>query len=120
MTATACGDHVLTARKAAQLLRNEGRQTRGGGEHPWTRERAARYPGTLGKRRRSMSQSSPTDRLPLSQDVLIEQVCGPFEAALQATLAPGQLPRIEDYLSPARRAEETAVLRELVLLEIHY
>src|SRR6266849_3647023 len=69
-----------------------------------------------------MSQPSPTESQssPLSLDQLIEQVCGPFEAALKATPAPGQTPRIEDYLSPAWGAEGSAVLRELVLLEIHY
>ena len=69
-----------------------------------------------------MSQPSRTESQssPLSLDRLIEQVCGPFEAALKATPALGPTPRVEDYLSPAEGAERSALLRELVLLEVHY
>jgi serine/threonine protein kinase/tetratricopeptide (TPR) repeat protein len=69
-----------------------------------------------------MSHPSQEDspNSPLSLDQLIEQVCGPFEAALKATAALGPTPRVEDYLSQARGAERSAILRELVLLEVHY
>ena len=56
----------------------------------------------------------------LSRDQLIEQICGPFEEALKATSAPGQTPRVEDYLGRVGEAERSVILRELVLLEVHY
>src|SRR5438132_13909927 len=78
---------------------------------------APHHPRTLGKGRRFMSQPSRTESQssPLSLDQLIEQVCGPFEAALKAAPAPGPTPRVEDYLSPAEGAERPALLRDLIL-----
>src|SRR5262249_53866210 len=68
------------------------------------------------------SQPSLADgqRSSLSLDQLIEQVCRPFEAALKSTPPQGQPPPIEDYVSPTWGAERTAILRELVFLEVHY
>src|SRR5262249_22221057 len=55
--------------------------------HAYHRAQAAHHPGAVGKGQCSMSQPSLADgeRLPLSLDQLIEQVCSPFEAALKAT-----------------------------------
>ena len=56
------------------------------------------------------------ESLPLDQERRIHDVCKRFEAAWQA----GQPPRIEDYLGDRPEAEATALLRELILLEIEY
>jgi serine/threonine protein kinase len=45
-----------------------------------------------------------------------EQVCDRFEASWQA----GRRPRLEDYLAGVPEPERSAVLRELILLEIDY
>src|SRR5437016_831894 len=46
----------------------------------------------------------------------VEQICDRFEAACKA----GQRPRIEDYLPEVPAREQSALLRELILLEIDY
>jgi len=64
-----------------------------------------------------------SDNLPTRDDcwspalaLHVEEVCTRFEAAWQS----GQRPRIEDYLSDTPEPERSVILRELVLLEIHY
>src|SRR5262249_15714079 len=45
-----------------------------------------------------------------------DQICDRFEAALKA----GRQPRIEDYLTSRPKAEQAALLRELLLVEVEY
>jgi serine/threonine protein kinase len=54
--------------------------------------------------------------LPLSQQRAIEAICSRFEAAWKA----GQRPRIEEYLPEAPEPSRSALLRELLSLEIDY
>src|SRR5262245_14176209 len=63
-----------------------------------------------------MSEISETQEstLPLSAAQWINEVCNRFEQAWQA----GQRPRIEDYLVDAPESRRTALLRELLALEI--
>jgi tRNA A-37 threonylcarbamoyl transferase component Bud32 len=49
----------------------------------------------------------------------VDVACDRFEAAWRAALAGGPRPRIEDHLGTAEQAAE-ALLRELVLLDLHY
>jgi hypothetical protein len=46
--------------------------------------------------------------------------CDRFEAAWQAALAGGSRPHIEDHLRGVADASRLALLRELVLLDVHY
>jgi superkiller protein 3 len=46
----------------------------------------------------------------------IDEVCDRFEKAWQA----GQRPRLEAFLDAVEEAEQTALLRELLLLDLHY
>jgi hypothetical protein len=54
----------------------------------------------------------------LSDDAVwrLEAACCRFEQSWQA----GQRPRLEDVLADAQGAERQALLRELLLLEVHY
>ena len=54
--------------------------------------------------------------LPLSLELLLDGMCLRFEAACQA----GQCPRPEDFLAGAAGRERSALLRELIRLEVHY
>jgi WD40 repeat protein len=59
---------------------------------------------------------APEGTLPLTTARRINEVCNRFELAWQA----GQRPRIEDYLGDTPEPERSALLRELVALEIDY
>jgi serine/threonine protein kinase len=63
-----------------------------------------------------MSERSGADAsaLPLSAERRVDEVCDRFEAALVA----GQRPRIEDYLGMVATSERSALLRELLKLEL--
>ena len=65
-----------------------------------------------------MSRASDTceDRLPLAAAKQINAMCNRFELAWQA----GQRPQIEDYLADAPEPLRSALVRELVALEIAY
>jgi tRNA A-37 threonylcarbamoyl transferase component Bud32 len=65
-----------------------------------------------------MSHAAEPDHesLPLDQRRRVHNVCKHFEAAWQS----GERPRPEDYLGDAPAPEATALLRELVLLDIEY
>jgi serine/threonine-protein kinase len=65
-----------------------------------------------------MSEASPLDSssLPLSVQMRIDAVCRRFEDALKA----GQWPRLEDFLGQAEGTERLTLLRELLVLELHY
>jgi serine/threonine-protein kinase len=54
--------------------------------------------------------------LPLSVAERIDDACRRFERAWKA----GQRPRLEDYLYQAEKPERQALLRELLILELHY
>src|SRR5262249_40604691 len=56
------------------------------------------------------------DGLSLSSERQIDQVCDAFEAAWKA----GRQPRIEEYLNGASEPERSALLRELLLIELAY
>src|SRR5262249_21981492 len=56
------------------------------------------------------------DSLPLSLACHINRVCNRFEAAWRAA----QRPRIEDFLADLPEPEQPLLLRELLLLEVHY
>ena len=63
--------------------------------------------------------SSGRDDLTPSLVHLLEQVCDQFEAAWK-TASTGQRPRIADYLGDAPEPERSALLRELIALDIAY
>jgi hypothetical protein len=67
----------------------------------------------------SGNSSSEHDTLPPELVDRVDAVCDRFEAAWKAA-ATGPAPRIEDYLTQLPEADRPALLRELVLLEIHY
>jgi formylglycine-generating enzyme required for sulfatase activity len=67
----------------------------------------------------SDSPSSRHDTLPPEVVDRIDAVCDRFEAAWKA-VAGGEEPRIEDYLEPFPEGGRAALLRELVLLDVHY
>ena len=52
----------------------------------------------------------------LSRACRIDSVCDRFEAAWKT----GQRPRIEDYLGEMAESERSLLVRELILLEVHY
>src|SRR5262249_35783398 len=57
------------------------------------------------------------DSLPLRVEERVDEVCIRFESAWQAAGTP---PRIEDYLGDTTGAGRGALLRELLLLDLHY
>jgi WD40 repeat protein len=65
-----------------------------------------------------MSQTSPSggDPLPVALQLRVDAVCLRFEAAWQT----GARPCIADYLVPASKPEYAHLLRELVLIDVHY
>ncbi len=56
------------------------------------------------------------DRLPRDAALRLERACDRFEAAWRT----GQRPRVEDFLGREPGREADALLRELVLLDIHH
>jgi hypothetical protein len=58
--------------------------------------------------------------LPLSAEMRIDAVCRRFEKAWKAASAGGSRPRIKDYLPAVNETERWPLLRELLLLELHY
>ena len=67
----------------------------------------------------SDSPLSEYDSLPPEAVDRIDALCDRFEAAWK-TAAAGEGPRIEDYLDAVPEGERAALLRELVLLDVHY
>jgi WD40 repeat protein/tRNA A-37 threonylcarbamoyl transferase component Bud32 len=63
-------------------------------------------------------ESAPPDHEALSLSLArrVDEVCDRFEIAWRV----GQPPRIEDYLADMSEPERSALLRELILLDIHY
>jgi WD40 repeat protein/serine/threonine protein kinase len=69
-----------------------------------------------------MTEADPGDTesgTPPTADA-IDAACDRFEASWQAALTGGPRPRIEDYLREVADADRLALLRELVLLDVHY
>jgi hypothetical protein len=58
------------------------------------------------------------ESLPASVQLRLEEVCARFEAAWQS--AGPAAPRVEEYLGAAAGPERTALLRELLRLDVHY
>jgi serine/threonine protein kinase/WD40 repeat protein len=56
----------------------------------------------------------------LTLDQWIDQLCRPFEKACKEALDGGPWPRIEEFLGAAPERNCAVLVRELVLLEIHY
>jgi WD40 repeat protein len=50
----------------------------------------------------------------------VEAACDAFEAAWRAALAGGPRPRVEEHLEGVGEPERAVLLRELVLLDVHY
>ena len=65
-----------------------------------------------------MSEPPPSGEETLSPSLqqYMDEACDRFEVAWKA----GQLPRIEDYLGEASGPLRTALLRELIFLEVAY
>src|SRR5262245_21274409 len=63
-----------------------------------------------------MTENSSSRDLGPTPARLIDQLCDEYEARLHA----GQSPRIEDYLLKVSEADHSALLRELVPLEVEY
>jgi hypothetical protein len=68
----------------------------------------------------SVKNQPNTGSLPLSAAQRVDAVCDRFEAAWKTAGAAGPRPRIEDYLGAAPEPEHSALVRELILLEVHY
>jgi serine/threonine protein kinase len=62
----------------------------------------------------------PSVELPPALGRRIDEVCNRFEAAWRAAGSDGAPPRIEDYLTGAAGSDRQALLRELLLLDLHY
>src|SRR5438128_2694835 len=60
------------------------------------------------------------ESLPVSVQLRPEEVCTRFEAAWNAAGPDGLAPGIGDYLGSAAGPERAALLRELLLLDLHY
>src|SRR5262249_53775078 len=60
------------------------------------------------------------DSLPCSVELRIDAVCLTFEAAWQSTGDRDDGPRIEDYLDAGAEPEHTALVQQLLLVELHY
>ncbi|HEV3256647.1 MAG TPA: protein kinase [Gemmataceae bacterium] len=58
--------------------------------------------------------------VPLSQVQLVDRVCDRFEAACKIAGSAGRRPRIEDFLAEVPEPERSALLGELIPLEITY
>jgi hypothetical protein len=58
--------------------------------------------------------------VPLSQVRPVDRVCDQFEAAWKSAGTAGPRPRIEDFLADVPQAERSALLGELIPLEISY
>jgi WD40 repeat protein len=69
-----------------------------------------------------MSDAPPggTESSELPTSDAIDVACERFELAWKAALTGGSRPRIEDYLAGVPDTERTALLRELVLLELYF
>src|SRR5262245_45966238 len=68
-----------------------------------------------------MSETPPPgkDDLPLALARHVDRVCDRFESAWAAWRS-GRRPSVADFLGEARGPERSALLRELVLLDVHY
>jgi serine/threonine-protein kinase len=55
-----------------------------------------------------------------SQAQQVDEACDRFEAAWKAAAAEGARPRIEEYLRGCSGPERAILLRELILVEVHY
>jgi tRNA A-37 threonylcarbamoyl transferase component Bud32 len=62
----------------------------------------------------------PSDSLPVSVQLHLEEVCARFEAAWQAAGRAGAAPRLEEHLGAASGPGRAALLRELLRLDLHY
>jgi WD40 repeat protein/tetratricopeptide (TPR) repeat protein/predicted Ser/Thr protein kinase len=60
------------------------------------------------------------DSLPVSVQLHLEEVCARFEASWKAAGSAETGPRIEEYLGGAGERGRTALLRELLRLDVHY
>jgi serine/threonine protein kinase len=65
---------------------------------------------------RSKPSNKGAGDLPLPAERQVNAACEPFEQAWKA----GQRPRIEDYLGDTPQSERSALLRELIALDIYY
>jgi serine/threonine-protein kinase len=61
-----------------------------------------------------------SDSLSVSVQLRIEDACARFEAAWRGAGTDDAPPRVEDYLGTAAGVERAALLRELILLDLHY
>jgi hypothetical protein len=64
----------------------------------------------------SLELRDDTERLPPHVEERLDQVCDRYEAAW----VEGTAPRLEDYLGESDERMRSALLRELLLLEVHY
>jgi eukaryotic-like serine/threonine-protein kinase len=60
------------------------------------------------------------ESLPCALELHIDAVCQAFEAAWKSTLDSDDRPRIEEYLDVVGEPERAALVRELLLVEVHY
>src|SRR5262245_61846639 len=61
-----------------------------------------------------------SETLPVSVQLRIEEVCTRFEHAWKAAGVDESLPRIEDYLGEPTEPERSALLQELLRLDLYY
>src|SRR5262249_12414398 len=81
-------------------------------------------PGSLPFRKgdRAMRSTPPggASSLPMSVLAWVDEVCRHFEDAWKAARTLGTAPRIEDYLGDAPEPRRSALLRELILVDLEY
>src|SRR5438552_2235605 len=58
--------------------------------------------------------------LPLTLMQRIDPLCSAFEAACQAAGTSGSLPILEKFLAECAESDRGVLLRELIILEVHY
>jgi serine/threonine protein kinase len=76
----------------------------------------------LGAGERPMSEKAGTSPDGFTPSLLhrVDQVCDQFEAAWKTAASTDQRPRIADYLGDRPEPERSALLRELIILEVEY
>jgi hypothetical protein len=69
-----------------------------------------------------MSHPSSAAREGLTASVaqLLDRISDHFEASWKAAAAPGERPRIEDFLAEVPEPTRAVLLRELIALDLHY
>jgi hypothetical protein len=85
-------------------------------------EQAARHSQALGTEDRPRTEigRASKDAAGVPLVLRIEEVCDRYEAAWRAVASTGDRPRLEDYLADISEPQQSAVLLELIALDVDY